>query len=566
MTSFKWIECVCVIKVNEYQQQDLDLIIPETYELNEKQKHEICKNSIPLQISQTNQNELHTFYFNLNEESNYRLHCYCSFWKKEKTTPGVCIVLITRHAFTGLFKGTVRLMSKACKKIKTDFNQGITDIVNSSLLAIKNYWPVDLEVGKSYELPVLGSYFQVYSPLEPEFYQYDLENLQITPNLMRSNENLYNKIVSKEYVCGKTLDGADLNLFSLFAKNPQDLWLIWQLLISGESILIIGDSPSQVSDVALALSSLIFPLKLSTLILPRIVPNTNSFNLLVDYYNNSNSSNKKNTNNLIDNLSTLKFIIGIETKTYKTEKFIRFPHELHLNPKVKLKTKTKLRVPVRKDILKKIKVKSGDKIDKLDQNSDSLGPRNKKIRDGLYNLTKNFLMPLEQYFISLVPFAKDIVPFLKKPILKGFQEQEFISFLLITEPGRYLKGGTKDSWELIYRKFLHTPAFKDWYNSRVSQTVKILKQHYRYRVLNFKINAILKSLNINQKQSLFEKILKNIKSSLRDVEFCNVLIKYLEIIVVELPGRIQKKFNLSINEIKSLIEKSQLKKKNNLEK
>ena len=50
-----------------------------------------------------------------------------------------------------------------------------------------------------------------------------------------------------------------MELFQVFSSNMEKLWLLWELMVIGEPILVIGDTPSVCGDIIWALIELIKP-------------------------------------------------------------------------------------------------------------------------------------------------------------------------------------------------------------------------------------------------------------------------------------------------------------------
>lgn len=94
----------------------------------------------------------------------------------------------------------------------------------------------------------------------------------------------------------------------------------------------------------------------------------------------------------------------------------------------------------------------------------------------LLELTHSFAIPLERYFASLMPLAKNLSPFKQPPIMKHFKIEDFINRLDTTGP--HLTSLVKGDWIGLYRRFLRSPNFVHWYHSRTNEANnKILSLH-----------------------------------------------------------------------------------------
>ena len=76
-------------------------------------------------------------------------------------------------------------------------------------------------------------------------------------------------------------------------------------------------------------------------------------------------------------------------------------------------------------------------------------------------LTQTFIIPLERYFSSLMPLARNISPYRAAPKVKPFNPDEFISSLENSGPS--LTSTVKGDWQGLYRRFFKSPNFVNWY-------------------------------------------------------------------------------------------------------
>lgn len=98
------------------------------------------------------------------------------------------------------------------------------------------------------------------------------------------------------------------------------------------------------------------------------------------------------------------------------------------------------------------------------------------LRRFFAELTQSFLIPLERYFSSLMPLAKNLSPFKRPPILQTFKVEDFLSSIETTGP--QLTTGIKGDWTGLYRRFLRSANFVEWYNAKLKEAnEKILTLH-----------------------------------------------------------------------------------------
>ncbi|CAF0788195.1 unnamed protein product [Rotaria sordida] len=90
--------------------------------------------------------------------------------------------------------------------------------------------------------------------------------------------------------------------------------------------------------------------------------------------------------------------------------------------------------------------------------------QNALIRRFFLELTQSFIIPLERYFVSLLPLRKYYQVNRKPPIIKEFDNEEFLKTL--DQYGPQLTSGLKGDWKDLYKHFLSTPNFRLWLSNR----------------------------------------------------------------------------------------------------
>ncbi|KAH8292718.1 hypothetical protein KR018_004169 [Drosophila ironensis] len=86
------------------------------------------------------------------------------------------------------------------------------------------------------------------------------------------------------------------------------------------------------------------------------------------------------------------------------------------------------------------------------------------IRRNLLELTQSFMIPLERYMASLMPLQKDISPFKSAPNASSFKLDDFLATLETAGP--QLTSPLKGDWKGLYRRFFRSPNFRGWYEAR----------------------------------------------------------------------------------------------------
>jgi len=89
------------------------------------------------------------------------------------------------------------------------------------------------------------------------------------------------------------------------------------------------------------------------------------------------------------------------------------------------------------------------------------------LRRYFLELTQTFMIPLERYLSSLMPLARTISPYRAPPKVRPFSCDDFIRSLEASGP--QLTSRTKGDWAGLYRRFLKSPNFVGWYNTRARE-------------------------------------------------------------------------------------------------
>eukprot|EP00019_Armaparvus_languidus_P003970 CAMPEP_0168598782 /NCGR_PEP_ID=MMETSP0420-20121227/11634_1 /TAXON_ID=498008 /ORGANISM="Pessonella sp." /LENGTH=550 /DNA_ID=CAMNT_0008636229 /DNA_START=398 /DNA_END=2050 /DNA_ORIENTATION=+ len=107
-------------------------------------------------------------------------------------------------------------------------------------------WP-EPKLGFTYELPFLGSELTFHLPYANGIVSHVID----APVPLKAPFEACTALVSN-------LDS--VNVFTAFSSITKHLWLLWELMITGEPVLLFGSTPAHCSDGVFALLSLIAPL------------------------------------------------------------------------------------------------------------------------------------------------------------------------------------------------------------------------------------------------------------------------------------------------------------------
>ncbi|KAJ2083301.1 hypothetical protein H4R24_000948 [Coemansia sp. RSA 988] len=146
------------------------------------------------------------------------------------------VVIISQQPFHGLFKRLAHALGPLC----FDLGPTILEAAAHNVAA----WPEPVP-GAVYELPFLGAALSVALPPS------DACQLLETSGLPLDNFDPGDHILA-----GVAHDG----LFSSFRDALEDLWACWELMILGESLVVLADTPARCSEAIVGLVDIIFPI------------------------------------------------------------------------------------------------------------------------------------------------------------------------------------------------------------------------------------------------------------------------------------------------------------------
>jgi len=136
--------------------------------------------------------------------------------------------------------------------------------------------------------------------------------------------------------------------------------------------------------------------------------------------------------------------------------------------------------------------------------------QNALLRRFFLELTQSFIIPLERYFVSLLPLRKYYQVNNKPPIIKEFDKEEFLKTL--DQYGPQLTSGLKGDWKELYKHFLSTLNFSLWLSNRRQEANAKIYSLYIETIVNCHLEN---DLNL---------------SKLTEIELIDLVIKFKELI------------------------------------
>eukprot|EP00074_Homo_sapiens_P111450 XP_024308011.1 protein DENND6B isoform X4 [Homo sapiens] len=491
-----WLECVCVVTFDLELGQALELVYPNDFRLTDKevspgplgngqdpgvgrpspgfymfQKSSICYLSFPDSHSGCLGDTQFSFrmrqcggqrspwhaddrHYNSRapvalqrEPAHYFGYVYFRQVKDSSVKRGYfqkSLVLVSRLPFVRLFQALLSL-------IAPEYFDKLAPCLEAVCSEI-DQWPAPAP-GQTLNLPVMGVVVQVRIPSRVDKSessppkQFDQENLLPAPVVLASVH--------------------ELDLFRCFRPVLTHMQTLWELMLLGEPLLVLAPSPDVSSEMVLALTSCLQPLRFCCDFRP--------------YFTIHDSEFKEFTTRT---QAPPNVVLGV-TNPFFIKTLQHWPHILRVGePKMSgdLPKQVKLKKPSR---LKTLDTKPGlytaytahlhrDKalLKRLLKGVQKKRPSDVQsalLRRHLLELTQSFIIPLEHYMASLMPLQKSITPWKTPPQIQPFSQDDFLRSL--EHAGPQLTCILKGDWLGLYRcvdcrRFFKSPHFDGWYRQR----------------------------------------------------------------------------------------------------
>ncbi|XP_011528995.1 protein DENND6B isoform X3 [Homo sapiens] len=466
-----WLECVCVVTFDLELGQALELVYPNDFRLTDKEKSSICYLSFPDSHSGCLGDTQFSFrmrqcggqrspwhaddrHYNSRapvalqrEPAHYFGYVYFRQVKDSSVKRGYfqkSLVLVSRLPFVRLFQALLSL-------IAPEYFDKLAPCLEAVCSEI-DQWPAPAP-GQTLNLPVMGVVVQVRIPSRVDKSessppkQFDQENLLPAPVVLASVH--------------------ELDLFRCFRPVLTHMQTLWELMLLGEPLLVLAPSPDVSSEMVLALTSCLQPLRFCCDFRP--------------YFTIHDSEFKEFTTRT---QAPPNVVLGV-TNPFFIKTLQHWPHILRVGePKMSgdLPKQVKLKKPSR---LKTLDTKPGlytaytahlhrDKalLKRLLKGVQKKRPSDVQsalLRRHLLELTQSFIIPLEHYMASLMPLQKSITPWKTPPQIQPFSQDDFLRSL--EHAGPQLTCILKGDWLGLYRcvdcrRFFKSPHFDGWYRQR----------------------------------------------------------------------------------------------------
>ncbi|XP_074832650.1 protein DENND6B isoform X1 [Carettochelys insculpta] len=488
-----WLECVCVVTFDLELGQAMELVYPYDFRLTEKEKTNICYLSFPDSYSgglgdtqfsfrlrqsggQRNPHFGDEGEYNREapltlqrETAHYFGYVYFRQVKDSSMKRGYfqkSLVLVSRLPYVNLFQSLLQLIAPE-----------YFDKLEPCLEAVCNeidQWPPPVP-GRTLNLPVMGIVIQVRIPSRVDkpgsspLKQFNQENLLPAPLVLPSVH--------------------ELDLFRCFQPVLIHIQMLWELMLLGEPLVVMAPSPTVASEMVLALTSCLTPLKYCCDYRP--------------YFTIHDSEFKEYTTRT---QAPPNIVVGV-TNPFFIKTLQHWPHLLRIGelkmsgdlPKqVKVKKLTKLKTldtkPGRvytsyKTFLHKDKTLIKRLLKGIQRKRPS-EVQSALLRRHLLELTQSFIIPLEHYIASLMPLQKAITPWKNPPQIRPFRQEDFMKTL--EHAGPQLTCVLRGDWLGLYRRFFRSPNFDGWYRQRHKEMTQKLEALHLEAICEANIVAWMK--------------------------------------------------------------------------
>ncbi|KAI8060285.1 hypothetical protein BC940DRAFT_246675 [Gongronella butleri] len=370
------------------------------------------------------------------------------------------LVLLSQHPFVGLFSRVVASLGPAF------FDVG-QPMLEAAVMNIAN-WSLPQYDGTILDLPFLGHLLQVQLPQARK------------PQLLETSSFDMNKMQPDLQIMASVPVGG---LYFHFKDIFKDLWLLWELILLGEPIIVIAPDPGICSEAVVSLVDLINPI-------PYCGDYRPYFTIQDADFKNFVNKSQPPTN----------LILGVTNPFFNTA-IGHWPHIVrvgrqqlsHRTSKPNLGSKANVLYDFVQGVTSKRKgvvQKDKDLLRMLTEAAVRGHPPdwllNNILRRHFADLTEKFLVPLNRYFRTLIPTVTpvSVSETSPPPQLRPFQTDQFLKSL--KEHGTPLafkttfktRTSTTDPIKELYGQFLKCGHFATWLQQSISTTQQHLEQQY----------------------------------------------------------------------------------------
>ncbi|KAJ1667919.1 hypothetical protein IW140_003453 [Coemansia sp. RSA 1813] len=243
----KWIVCFGSVHFDVDQGPTLNLLYPYV-PFSDTERAAICFSSMPDSTIYELYDSVYTFHFRVDPVRlglpKDTVFLYGHVFFRQKRDPLMrrggfqrSVAIISHLPYHGLFSRMAHMLGP----MYFDLGTAILEAAAQNVSSWKQPVP-----GKAYELPFLGTALSV-----------ELPAIDASQLLETSKFPLDRFDPGEHILASVTYDG----LFRSFRDTLDDLWTCWELMILGESLVVLADTPSRCSEAIVSLVDIIFPIR-----------------------------------------------------------------------------------------------------------------------------------------------------------------------------------------------------------------------------------------------------------------------------------------------------------------
>lgn len=464
MESNLWVKCFSVVTFDEDVGQKVEFQVPAI--MNEEQQQALAFLAFP---DSNSFNIIGNLMYVFKMKHDPALFGYVYFrQQRDLTKPRKffqkSLVLLSEHPYISLFRQVIEIVGP----LYFDHGESIFEAINSCLRSWGNIIP-----GRTYELPMLGTVIVFTIPSTEQ---------TIIPQLL--GDGITDILDSMNI--GHPGLFQDINLCELVGMSfiKKHLWSFWEVLICGETTLIVTDSPETCSILILGLLSLISPLIYSGEFHPYFTIFDPEFRTIQSLY-----EKKKLTDMVIGatNPYILKLFSDIDNVyQFEDRNGLQLAYTNANNNNI---------IPPYKPVLSQLFESSTKEV---------LAINNTTIRRHFRELTMSFLQPFQQYL------SMDLTKVQESPFtplsLKPFSEQEFLSFVNNSKNVfPLLKYTTRPKALSLYSRFVKSTTFNKWFASQRQKANGESDKVIRNAMYDFDVSRVF-NMEKKERRVYYEKI------------------------------------------------------------
>ncbi|KAF6137232.1 hypothetical protein GIB67_036269 [Kingdonia uniflora] len=493
----RWVLAFCIIRFDLEQGQVIEECYPPGC-LTEDEELEIAFSSFPDSVSQQhpkNRSTIHDciFFFRFRRRDSRYLYGYVFNRQRqdERLKRGgeqKSVVILSHTPYSSVFRPLLQILGP----LYFDIGVRALELMASNV----SMWPPPL-MGQLVELPIGSATLKVHLP--------PAQSLPLLlASLLDDEPGVVTTMMNPSVTAPQGLF-YDADIFGTFRGILLQLWLLWELLIIGEAILIIAPTPPQCCEAVASLVSLVAPLLCSVDFRPYFTIHDPDFATL---------------NTLSEGLPFPPMILGV-TNLFFLKALRNIPHIVSVgNPAPRSSSASitgknfaqqlSLKKFSPSNLLNAVKLRRDGPLCLMTEHREAvwttysaitkpdtailnrlidagMSPRveesmsvvnNEILRRHFLELTINFLAPFGPYLRPTTPL-EGISPFVDPPPLPPFNADEFLGTLSARGPGKFLSKRMKANWLELYRQFLKGHNFMPWFQRR--RAVAEQEQHRLWR-------------------------------------------------------------------------------------